>query len=113
MSISSLYSSIDFSFSDLSISDFFFSKEQLINEARNKSIGIIYQYIQKRIQGAILTRHINNTLTFTLPYSQKPNFKEFFNELDKNKNNLDIASYGISDTTLEEVNILWSLKLFL
>jgi len=51
-----------------------------------------------------LTRHINNTLTFTLPYSQKPNFKEFFNELERNKNNLDIASYGISDTTLEEVN---------
>ncbi len=86
--------------------------EQLLNEARNKSIGIIYQYILKRIQGAIFTRHINNTLTFTLPYLQKPNFKEFFNDLEKNKNNLDIASYGISDTTLEEANILKSLFIF-
>jgi hypothetical protein len=78
-------------------------KEQVILESRAKSTDLINQFIAKRILGAILTRQINNTLNFTLPYSQKPFFKEFFTELEKNKNYLDIASYGISDTTLEEV----------
>lgn len=73
-------------------------------EARTRSTEIINQFIAKRILGATLTRQINNTLNFTLPYAQKPFFKDFFTELEKNKNALDIASYGISDTTLEEVN---------
>ena len=72
-------------------------------ESRAKSIEIISQFISKRINGSTLTRQINNTLTFTLPYSQKYNFEEFFVSLERNKNSLDIASYGISDTTLEEV----------
>ncbi len=72
-------------------------------ETRAKSIDLINQFIAKRINGASLTRQINNTLTFTLPYSQKFNFEEFFISLEKNKSYLDIASYGISDTTLEEV----------
>ena len=77
--------------------------EQVLMEARNRSTDLIYQFISRRLAGATLTRQINNTLNFTLPYSQKPCFKEFFTALEKNKNILDIASYGISDTTLEEV----------
>jgi hypothetical protein len=77
--------------------------EQLLQEARAKSIETISQFIARRLNGAVLTRHINNTLNFTLPYNQKPNFEDFFMALEKSKNALDIASYGISDTTLEEV----------
>jgi hypothetical protein len=72
-------------------------------ESRAKSIETITQFISKRIHGSSLTRQINNTLTFTLPYAQKSNFEDFFIALERNKNSLDIASYGISDTTLEEV----------
>lgn len=75
----------------------------MLLEARNRSTDLIYQFISRRVAGATLTRQINNTLNFTLPYSQKPFFKDFFTALEKNKNILDIASYGISDTTLEEV----------
>jgi ATP-binding cassette subfamily A (ABC1) protein 2 len=64
----------------------------------------VANFIGKRITGATLTRQLNNTLTFTLPYAQKNKFEEFFMALEKNKNSLDIASYGISDTTLEEVS---------
>lgn len=53
-----------------------------------------------------MTRQINNILSFTLPYSQKANFEDFFATLERNKNNLDIASYGLSDTTLEEIFLL-------
>jgi ATP-binding cassette subfamily A (ABC1) protein 2 len=72
-------------------------------ESRVKSAENVANFIAKRITGATLTRLINNTLTFTLPYNQKNKFEEFFVALEKNKNALDIASYGISDTTLEEV----------
>jgi ATP-binding cassette subfamily A (ABC1) protein 2 len=74
-------------------------------ETRNKTAENVANFISKRIVGATLTRHINNTLTFTLPYSQKKLFEEFFMALERNKNSLDIASYGISDTTLEEVQL--------
>ena len=77
--------------------------EQLILENRAKSIDVLSQFIAKKITGATLSRQINNTIDFTLPYSQKPSFEDFFKALEKNKNSLEIASYGISDTTLEEV----------
>lgn len=70
----------------------------------------ICEFIQKRISGAVLTRHLNNTLNFTLPYSQKSNFKQFFNSLERNKKSLEISSYGISDTTLEEIFLLLTTR---
>lgn len=45
-------------------------------------------------------------MNFTLPYAHKANFESFFDALEKNKNSLDIASYGISDTTLEEIFLM-------
>ncbi len=81
-----------------------------IMEARNKSIENILHFIQKRITDATLTRQINNTLNFTLPYSNKTNFESFFIALEKNKSALDIASYGISDTTLEEIFLMLTTR---
>lgn len=57
-----------------------------------------------------MTRQINNILNFTLPYSQKPNFEDFFLALERNRNSLDIASYGLSDTTLEEIFLLLTTR---
>lgn len=45
-----------------------------------------------------------------MPYSQKANFEDFFNALEKNKNSLEITSYGISDTTLEEIFLLLTTR---
>jgi ABC-type multidrug transport system ATPase subunit len=84
--------------------------KQMIAENRAKSIETISKYIMKYIPGATLTRHINNTINFTLPYNQKMNFEGFFSSLEKNKNNLEIASYGISDTTLEEIFLLLTMR---
>jgi ATP-binding cassette subfamily A (ABC1) protein 2 len=80
-------------------------------ESRFKNAEMIASFIIKYVNGASLTRHINNTLTFTLPYSQKAKFERFFSALEKNKNSLEIASYGISDTTLEEVSIFFRFLL--
>jgi len=79
-------------------------------EARNKCIEAILLFIQKRIPDATLTRQINNTLNFTLPYSHKASFETFFAALEKNKQALDIASYGISDTTLEEIFLMLTTR---
>ena len=51
-----------------------------------------------------MSRSVNNQISFVLPYSQKNKFEEFFHALDDNKDILGIESYGISDTTLEEVS---------
>ncbi len=85
-------------------------KEQLLLEARNKSIENISNFISKHINGASLTRQMNNTLSYTLPYSQKINFEDFFKALDKNRASLDICSYGISDTTLEEIFLMLTTR---
>ncbi len=75
-------------------------------EERIRSIEQISNFIGKHISGASLTRQMNNTLSYTLPYAQKANFEDFFKALDKYKVSLDISSYGISDTTLEEIFLM-------
>lgn len=53
--------------------------------------------------------NVGSDIVFCLPeydeggQSQRPNFPQLFNELDSNLRTLDIDSYGVSDTTLEEV----------
>jgi hypothetical protein len=62
-----------------------------------------------------MNRSVNGQLSYILAYNQKPKFEEFFTTLDKNKEMLGVESYGISDTTLEEVFInflLFKFKLF-
>jgi hypothetical protein len=52
-----------------------------------------------------MNRSVNGQLSYILAYNQKPKFEEFFTTFDKNKEMLGVESYGISDTTLEEVFI--------
>jgi hypothetical protein len=42
-------------------------------------------------------------MTFQLPTESSSLFKDFFNELDNNLDNLGIRSYGVGINTLEEV----------
>nr|QNH67915.1 ATP-binding cassette transporter subfamily A member 1-like protein X3 [Brachionus plicatilis] len=86
------------------------SKKQMMMESKALTTERICEFIQKRISGAVLSRQLNNTLNFTLPYSQKSNFKHFFNSLDRNKKSLEISGYGISDTTLEEIFLLLTTR---
>lgn len=45
-----------------------------------------------------------------MPFHLCPKFKTFFDEFDKDLENLDIRSYGISVTTLEEVFLRVSME---
>lgn len=86
------------------IIEFYFNCIELaIQQAHAKGVEFILQFIASKIKGAFISRSVNNQISFILPYSQKIKFEEFFLALDENKDILGIESYGISDTTLEEV----------
>ncbi|NWR58998.1 ABCA1 protein, partial [Bucorvus abyssinicus] len=61
--------------------------------------------IQKLVPGSRLVEDIGHEVLFVLPYSGAKDgaFGDLFRELDAHLGELGISSYGISDTTLEEV----------
>ncbi|NWT46350.1 ABCA1 protein, partial [Chroicocephalus maculipennis] len=61
--------------------------------------------IQKLVPGSRLVEDIGHEVLFVLPYSGAKDgaFGDLFRELDARLGELGISSYGISDTTLEEV----------
>ena len=66
------------------------------------------KFIQRHIPTASLVEEIGSDIVFILPTkdSEENPMKQFevlFKELDKNLAQLNIATYGLSDTTLEDV----------
>lgn len=61
--------------------------------------------IFKHVREARLVEDLGHELTYVLPYQSAKDgaFVELFHELDDRLTDLGISSYGISDTTLEEV----------
>lgn len=61
--------------------------------------------IQKLVPGSRLVEDIGHEVLFVLPYTGAKDgaFGELFRELDAHLGELGVSSYGISDTTLEEV----------
>ncbi|NXP15699.1 ABCA1 protein, partial [Thinocorus orbignyianus] len=61
--------------------------------------------IQKLVPGSRMVEDIGHEVLFVLPYSGAKDgaFGDLFRELDTRLGELGISSYGISDTTLEEV----------
>ena len=65
--------------------------------------------IASYIPGSVLKEHVGSELCYILPSEARQTgaFEDMFRNLEKNFENLCVATYGISDTTLEEV---WFLK---
>ncbi|XP_054649053.1 phospholipid-transporting ATPase ABCA1-like [Dunckerocampus dactyliophorus] len=61
--------------------------------------------IRRHVPAARLVEDLGHELTYVLPYSAAKDgaFVELFRELDDKLNDLNISSYGVSDTTLEEI----------
>ncbi|NWY05107.1 ABCA1 protein, partial [Nothoprocta ornata] len=61
--------------------------------------------IQRLVPGSRLVEDIGQELLFVLPYSgaEDGSFAELFRELDGRLGELGISSYGIADTSLEEI----------
>jgi len=63
----------------------------------------IDEFVRSRIPNAIKLSEVSSEISFQLPNAAIENFKNFFNEIDNNLADLEIKSYGIGVTTLEEV----------
>ncbi|CAG9334830.1 unnamed protein product [Blepharisma stoltei] len=63
----------------------------------------VKDFIREYIPEASLMSDVHAEITFQIPNSSSSKFTEFFAALDKQLNFLQLPSYGISVTTLEEV----------
>ncbi|KAM8795014.1 LOW QUALITY PROTEIN: phospholipid-transporting ATPase ABCA7 [Eudromia elegans] len=75
------------------------------SEASTMDVPQLSMLIQKLVPGSRLVEDIGQELLFVLPYSgaEDGSFGELFRELDGRLGELGISSYGISDTSLEEI----------
>ncbi|KAM9254507.1 phospholipid-transporting ATPase ABCA7 [Cariama cristata] len=75
------------------------------SEASAMDVAQLSMLIQKLVPGSRLVEDIGHEVLFVLPYSGAKDgaFGDLFRELDARLGELGISSYGISDTTLEEI----------
>uniref|UniRef100_A0A7N6B5M8 ABC transporter domain-containing protein n=1 Tax=Anabas testudineus TaxID=64144 RepID=A0A7N6B5M8_ANATE len=75
------------------------------SETTTIDVSIISNVIFKHVPEARLVEDLGHELTYVLPYQSAKDgaFVELFHELDDRLTDLGISSYGISDTTLEEI----------
>ncbi|XP_068781238.1 phospholipid-transporting ATPase ABCA1-like isoform X1 [Struthio camelus] len=68
-------------------------------------VSAISNLIMKHVPEARLVEDIGHELTYVLPYeaAREGAFVELFHEIDDHLSDLSISSYGISETTLEEI----------
>ena len=60
-------------------------------------------YFELHLGNVKKLHEVSSEITYQIPTSLSYKFKDFFNQFDQNLDMLDIRSYGISVTTLEEV----------
>ena len=65
----------------------------------------ITEFVTEHVRSAYLKAESNRELHYILPFEEakKGRFEKLFSALDVSLDNLNIASYGIADTNLEEV----------
>mmetsp|Transcript_6172 Transcript_6172/g.5547 ORF Transcript_6172/g.5547 Transcript_6172/m.5547 type:complete len:132 (+) Transcript_6172:2215-2610(+) len=63
----------------------------------------ITEIVKKHIPEAKLSSDVSKELQMQLPQDTAPKFKGMFEEIDEKLSSLEVRSYGVSMTTLEEV----------
>ncbi|XP_056328296.1 phospholipid-transporting ATPase ABCA1b [Danio aesculapii] len=68
-------------------------------------VTLISRLILKHVPAARMVEDLGHEITYVLPYESAKNgaFVELFHDLDDRLADLGISSYGVSDTTLEEI----------
>jgi len=66
-------------------------------------VELVTKLVNSHVPGARMESNVSAELSYVLPHESKAQFEPLFNDLDKHKVNLKIASYGASVTTMEEV----------
>ncbi|XP_068164948.1 phospholipid-transporting ATPase ABCA1-like [Antennarius striatus] len=75
------------------------------DEGDSPDTTAVCQLVRRHVPQAVFLESIGQEITFILPYSgaRDGTFALLFQELDLNGSDLGLTSYGISDTTLEEI----------
>ncbi|XP_063074491.1 phospholipid-transporting ATPase ABCA1a isoform X2 [Engraulis encrasicolus] len=75
------------------------------SETTTIDVSLISNVIFKHVPSARMVEDLGHELTYVLPYesAKAGAFVELFHEIDDRLTDLGISSYGISDTTLEEI----------
>lgn len=76
-----------------------------IDKTTQQNAPQIDEFIRDRIPGCIKLSEVSSEISYQLPNAAINRFKDFFIEMDSMKGELEIKSYGIGVTTLEEVFI--------
>lgn len=65
----------------------------------------VINFIRSHVHAAELEQNTQQEMTFVLPDNsvKRGGFETFFTELEQKKNELEIDSFGLTDTALEEV----------
>lgn len=68
-------------------------------------ISLISGLILKHVPNSRMVEDLGHEITYILPYESAKDgaFVDLFHDLDDHLSDLGISSYGVSDTTLEEV----------
>lgn len=74
-------------------------------------VSLVSGLILCHVPAARLVEDLGHELTYILPYSAAKDgaFVKLFKDLDQKLPDLGISSYGVSDTTLEEVGLVLNL----
>ncbi|XP_048851974.1 phospholipid-transporting ATPase ABCA1-like [Brienomyrus brachyistius] len=74
-------------------------------ESASINVSLISDVIFKHVPAARLVEDLAHEITYVLPYksAKDGSFGELFHEIDNCMSDLGFSSYGISDTTLEEI----------
>jgi len=73
-----------------------------------KHIVRVTSLVQTHIPEAFLKENSGTELTYVIPErAKKTSFKDLFQALDQSLHHLHLTGYGISDTTLEEVLLVF------
>ena len=97
---------MDIAIDDEGISDVAKVNGVVINPSRaneNARICAITKFITRYVENAQLIEFIGSEVIYVLPQEKNRDFEAFFQALDAKMDALQIKSYGLSDTTLEEI----------
>ena len=92
-------------FNDCTVADTLSLDDTRISFNSRCSEDKVTSFIGRHLQAAYLKAETNHELHYILPFDEakKGGFEKLFTALDPALNDLHIASYGIADTSLEEV----------
>ena len=83
----------------------------ITNTNDDDQVKQITDFIRSHVAAVKLEQNTQQELSFILPDNsvKRGGFEMFFSDLEKRKTELGIASFGLADTTLEEVTATQSI----